>query len=99
MVTKQDDHDSRPYKVTCLAGTSDYYTESEIVAAKARVCFFDLTAPGDAIAVLGKVKLAGIIHAKLSVLHEDPEESDLCVALLFPFPFLAVHFLFSSFYF
>ena len=29
----KDDHDSRPYKVTCLAGTSDYYTEAEIVAA------------------------------------------------------------------
>ena len=28
----KDDHDSRPYKVTCAAGTSDYYTEAEIVA-------------------------------------------------------------------
>ena len=33
MVTKQDDHDSRPYKVTCRKGTSDYYTEAELVRA------------------------------------------------------------------
>ena len=65
--------------MTCKAGTSDYYTEAEIMAVKKRGCFFDISVPGDAMSLLKGFGDAGIIRAKLAVIHEDADESTLCV--------------------